>query len=984
MQSSNALTRPDEEEYDVPPPYEGRRNSIDNETDRLVTKASPTQDGRVDIRLNQRDRNLSLLLGRVVHQLDDLTRDEHPSPPSWTPPSPGAEPRAGTPLPPAMNIVIQIVGSRGDVQPFIALAKVLRLRFGHRVRLATHPNFKDFVQSHDIEFFSIGGDPHGLMAFMVKNPGLMPGFDSLRSGDVGKRRREVAEYLEGCWRSCFQAGDGISPQMDDDDLSQKPFVADCIIANPPSFAHAHIAERLGIPVHIFFTMPYSPTQAFPHPLANIQQSDLDENLSNYMSYILVDMLTWQGLGDVINRFRKASLGLEETSAMRAPTMLQRLKIPHTYAWSPALIQKPRDWGSAVDIAGFFFLDQGKDYTPPPELKAFLDSGPPPIYIGFGSIVLEDPDKMTALIFDAIRKTGQRALVSKGWGGMGGPDRIDKPDNVFMLGNVPHEWLFKHVSCVVHHGGAGTTSAGLAAGRPTVIVPFFGDQAFWGSVVTKAGAGPDYIHSKSLTADKLANAILQCLEPQMQIQAQALATSIAKENGTGVGVGSFHRSLDLEKMRCSFAPSRAAVWQIKGTSVRLSAMAAHVLAQDKLLDFNHLELFRACEFEIDEGAWDPFSGGAAAVVGTFVSMATGLASMPKESLKAVQLPRRAQKIGSVGSNQIDTASADVPHSGRDSDHRRSQGRILSSELATTGRDSRDSGSDKSAAMTGQSPSNAFDTDHSSSKTDRAGREQEMYSIHGQGVSTPQPGLGGHSEISTTHPSPNTSRSLQAAVGTGKGLGRVVGAMVKAPMDFSFNMAKGFHNAPQLYGDDTVRKSDKVTGFRSGLTIAGKEFGYGMYDGITGLVTQPVRGAGKEGGLGALKGFGKGIGGLFFKPGAALFALPAYAMKGLHKQVQKYFGSGAESYIVTARLKQGFDEYQSASSEERRDVLLRWKDVEQRRLRGKPRERVRGEPEEGMSSTRKIKREGRSQTQKSESSDPEDAMLAMGGPSGRATR
>lgn len=148
------------------------------------------------------------------------------------------------------------------------------------------------------------------------------------------------------------------------------------------------------------------------------------------------------------------------------------------------------------------------------------------------------------------------------------------------------------------------------------------------------------------------------------------------------------------------------------------------------------------------------------------------------------------------------------------------------------------------------------------------------------------------------------------------------MMKAPMDFSVNMAKGFHNAPRLYGDDTVRKSERVVDFKSGLAAAGKGFGYGMYDGISGLVTQPVNSARKEGAVGALKGFGKGLGGFFFKPGAALFALPAYTMSGLYKQVRKYMGSSAESYIVTARLKQGFDEYQKASPDQRGEVLMQW--------------------------------------------------------------
>lgn len=167
-----------------------------------------------------------------------------------------------------MNVVIQVVGSRGDVQPFVALGKVLKDTYGHRVRLATHPTFKKFVEENGLEFFSIGGDPAQLMAFMVKNPGLMPGFDSLRKGDVGKRRKEIADMVKGCWRSCIETGDGsgvaasdstFEEWMENDnitdstDVTLKPFVADAIIANPPSFAHIHCAEKLGVPLHMMFT-----------------------------------------------------------------------------------------------------------------------------------------------------------------------------------------------------------------------------------------------------------------------------------------------------------------------------------------------------------------------------------------------------------------------------------------------------------------------------------------------------------------------------------------------------------------------------------------------------------------------------------------------------------------------------------------------------------------------------------------------------------
>lgn len=199
-----------------------------------------------------------------------------------------------------MNIVMQVVGSRGDVQPFVALGNELQ-KSGHRVRIATHYFFEDFVKSANLEFYPIGGDPTELMAvrdptftlpnlthnckqYMVKNPGLIPNIATLRNGEIGRKRKMIAEMLQGCWYSC------IEPDPD----SGVPFVANAIIANPVSFAHIHCAQALAIPLHLVFTMPWSPTRAFPHPLANVQNTSTDPRLANYLSYGLVQTFTWQG------------------------------------------------------------------------------------------------------------------------------------------------------------------------------------------------------------------------------------------------------------------------------------------------------------------------------------------------------------------------------------------------------------------------------------------------------------------------------------------------------------------------------------------------------------------------------------------------------------------------------------------------------------------------------------------------------------------
>ena len=190
-------------------------------------------------------------LAKQIEQIQLAALQEEPD----TPPTPAytCSNLVGGPAaaPPPLNVVIHVVGSRGDVQPFVALGRELKNNYGHRVRLATHGTFKKFIEENGLEFFNIGGDPAELMAFMVKNPGLVPGMKSLKDGDVGKRRKGMAEILQGCWRSCADADEvkedeAVTPRA-------KPFIAHAIIANPPSFAHIHCAQKLGIPLHLMFT-----------------------------------------------------------------------------------------------------------------------------------------------------------------------------------------------------------------------------------------------------------------------------------------------------------------------------------------------------------------------------------------------------------------------------------------------------------------------------------------------------------------------------------------------------------------------------------------------------------------------------------------------------------------------------------------------------------------------------------------------------------
>lgn len=255
------------------------------------TAARQQPDGQIDVKFYSSPQQLTKYVSRfesVFAQHKDRRPPRRPSLIDSAKPPPPT---------PRLSIAIHVVGSRGDVQPFIPIAQILIHKYGHRVRICTHPNFKEFVESHGIEFFSIGGDPEALMAYMVKNPGLLPSRKSLKAGEVGKRVKEMGEILSGTWRSCIEAGDGLTStpvKAADVGRPESLFLADMIIANPPSMGHIHCAEKLNVPLHMVFTMPWSPTSKFHHPLAAMDYGEADQSTGNYLSFMLMELLTWQG------------------------------------------------------------------------------------------------------------------------------------------------------------------------------------------------------------------------------------------------------------------------------------------------------------------------------------------------------------------------------------------------------------------------------------------------------------------------------------------------------------------------------------------------------------------------------------------------------------------------------------------------------------------------------------------------------------------
>ncbi|KAK5169307.1 hypothetical protein LTR04_005694 [Oleoguttula sp. CCFEE 6159] len=780
----------------------------------------------------------------------------------------------GNVKPPTLNIVIMVIGSRGDIQPFLKIGKVLKEQYGHRVRIATHPAFKKFVEKDSgLDFFSVGGDPSELMAFMVKNPGLIPSMETVRAGEIGKRRAAMYEMFQGMWRACINATDD---EHDKENMKMK---------------------RLGIPLHMMFTFPYTPTSQFPHPLANIKSSNVDRNYANFMTYPLVEMMTWQGLGDLVNKFRVKSLGLEPLTGLWAPGQMYRLGVPYTYMWSPTLVPKPKDWGPQIDIGGFVFLELASNFKPPKDLTEFLDaSEEPPVYIGFGSIVVDDPGRFTKMIFSAVKMAGVRALVSEGWGGLG--DKDNTPDNIHMLENTPHDWLFPRVSAVVHHGGAGTTAIGLKCGRPTMIVPFFGDQPFWGNMVAAAKAGAhECIPYKKLTAERLAEGIKQCLTDEARENAGKIAKSIEKEgDGAGNAVRSFHRSLPLRgehSMRCSVLEDRVAVWQLKNTHLRLSALAAELLVERKKIKWHDLKLVRHYEWNDFEGPGEPITGGGAAIVNSFVGVAKGVGMVPVKMIKHIrkreahnEKKRRHEEKKRKRQEQKETA-------------------MKKGEKFMSPSQNREQVND---GMNGNA------------KTQNDGLGSPNAQPNNQSrPARPQPGRGDTVATTTSAMSADPEEPLveEIAEDVGHGFLKSGAALARAPIDLSLAIAQGFHNAPRLYGDKTVRRPIRISGIHSGLRAAGNEFRYGIYDGWTGVVMQPYRGAREGGALGLVSGVGKGIGGFVLKDIAAIIGPIAYTLKGVQKEITK--SKQPTSFIRKARIIEGQNDLRQLSEEEKARAL-----------------------------------------------------------------
>lgn len=407
-----------------------------------------------------------------------------------------------------MRLAVIAFGSRGDVQPYIALGSGLE-KAGHEVRLVTHENFEALVRAQGLAFHSVEGSVEAIVQSAAMRELTEKGNVLAITRQTAKEAQRVAAYWA---RDALAAAQGV----------------DVLVTGVGGlFTAFALAEKLDLPLLQTFIFPYTPTTAFASVLLPASLSRLG-GAFNHASHHLTQQVLWQGFRSADTLARRSVFDLPPASFW-GPFSSQRLRWqPVLYGFSPSVIAKPADWDARIHVTGYWFLDEPDGWTPPADLLEFLDNGPPPVYIGFGSMGSRNPQETGRIALEALARSGQRGVLAAGWGGL---QALDVPDTVHVMSSLPHSWLFPRMAAVVHHGGAGTTAAGLRAGVPSIIIPFFGDQPFWGERVRALGVGPAPVARRHLSAEKLAQAITTVVSDQaLRQRAAALGERIRAEDG----------------------------------------------------------------------------------------------------------------------------------------------------------------------------------------------------------------------------------------------------------------------------------------------------------------------------------------------------------------------------------------------------------------------------------------------------------------------
>lgn len=409
-----------------------------------------------------------------------------------------------------MKVFINTFGSRGDVQPFIILGKALKEK-GHAVMICTGSRFEAEVIKNGLEYGYITNEAFALLD--ADNTILEDSLGIVGIVRVSLKLIKVAKpinkkMVQNAW------------------YAAKHFEPDLVIYHPKALGAVSIAEKFNVPAIMISLIPMlAPTAEFPMlGMPNLKLGGWYNRLTyklvlmGYNSYL-------QGLNDI--RIAEMELkALPKYTGIIAK--YDKSLVPIIHAISPHVLNRPNDWPSIYTMSGYITEDQDEQYTPPKALQDFLAAGTPPVYVGFGSMSGSNSERLTNTVVEALAQANVRGIIATGWGGL---DTMNLPDNIFTIEKVSHAWLFPQVAAVVHHGGAGTTAAGLRSGRPTIICPFMGDQPFWGDQLVRLGVGLKVSAQKRLKVEELAGAIYKVTtDIDIQEAATILGKKIQSEDG----------------------------------------------------------------------------------------------------------------------------------------------------------------------------------------------------------------------------------------------------------------------------------------------------------------------------------------------------------------------------------------------------------------------------------------------------------------------
>ncbi len=402
----------------------------------------------------------------------------------------------------AKRVAIATIGTRGDVQPYVALGIALQNR-GYSVVLGASSDFREMVEEHGLEFYSLGRNIQNF----VKQSQLDEVVSKSLLVNAPQLMRQGQKIVEIAARRSWQMAQG----------------ADLLMANMNTTFCIDIAEALDIPVVMSALQPLTATSEFP--IVAYDGPDLGPAF-NYISHA---PMNWQQMfyDWPRNKLRKELMGMQPRKKGGFFKDNNGYDLPALYAYSNLICKRPSDWPTTTHVTGYWQLEDKSGWTPSPEFQDFLSAGSEPIYVGFGSMPF-GAKRNTQILREAVEKWGGRLVVGRGWGGI---DANDLPDSIYAIDRAPHDKLFQYVGGVVHHGGAGTTSAGLHAGKPGFVVPQTMDQPFWGKRIHSLGCGPKPIPLRKLTSENLADALEQLsTNATYRMNAKNIAAKLKAENG----------------------------------------------------------------------------------------------------------------------------------------------------------------------------------------------------------------------------------------------------------------------------------------------------------------------------------------------------------------------------------------------------------------------------------------------------------------------